>query len=498
MIDTVLGNLREYWLVYSLLALYTVMLAHHAWTGKRETKGLTDYYVGGRNMGGWVIGLSFFATYASTNSFVGFSGQTYDWGVPWMLFVPASVALSLFAWLIIAPRLRSFTRAMDSLTIPDFIGFRFDSTPARVFAALILIAASFFYMTAVFKGIGNLLEVFLEIPYKLSIVIVFFVVMLYTMIGGFISVVKTDSVQGVVMIMAAILLFTGTVNAAGGLNAIFEVRSQAGGEALFTWGGGVAIPGLLGTMFAALIKFAVEPRQLARFFALKGDKAIRTGMLVSTITFGFVFSLLIPIGLYARRIFPDGLGDTDLVIPNLLSQVFGQGTAAFLLVAMVAAAMSSLDSVLLVLASTAERDIVSVIKPGRSEKDQMFWTKGWVALFAFITMLISLNPPGGIVTLTAFSGSLYGACFFPAIVFGLHWQRGSGSAVMTSFGTGIVTLLTWDFIPGSEVVHEVFPAMLLSTVAYAGISLVTRDSASNTVVTLMKNSSHSLRNQAPE
>ncbi|HIC15313.1 MAG TPA: hypothetical protein EYO83_09240 [Gemmatimonadetes bacterium] len=498
MIDTVLGNLREFWLVYSLLALYTVMLAHHAWTGKRETKGLTDYYVGGRNMGGWVIGLSFFATYASTNSFVGFSGQTYDWGVPWMLFVPASVALSLFAWLIIAPRLRSFTRAMDSLTIPDFIGFRFDSTPARVFAALILIAASFFYMTAVFKGIGNLLEVFLEIPYKLSIVIVFFVVMLYTMIGGFISVVKTDSVQGVVMIMAAILLFTGTVNAAGGLNAIFEVRSQAGGEALFTWGGGVAIPVLLGTMFAALIKFAVEPRQLARFFALQGDKAIRTGMLVSTITFGFVFSLLIPIGLYARRIFPDGLGDTDLVIPNLLSQVFGQGTAAFLLVAMVAAAMSSLDSVLLVLASTAERDIVSVIKPGRSEKDQMFWTKGWVALFAFITMLISLNPPGGIVTLTAFSGSLYGACFFPAIVFGLHWQRGSGSAVITSFGTGIVTLLTWDFIPGSEVVHEVFPAMLLSTVAYAGISLVTRDSASNTVVTLMKNSSHSLRNQAPE
>ena len=498
MIDTVLGNLREFWLVYSLLALYTVMLAHHAWTGKRETKGLTDYYVGGRNMGGWVIGLSFFATYASTNSFVGFSGQTYDWGVPWMLFVPASVALSLFAWLIIAPRLRSFTRAMDSLTIPDFIGFRFDSTPARVFAALILIAASFFYMTAVFKGIGNLLEVFLEIPYKLSIVIVFFVVMLYTMIGGFISVVKTDSVQGVVMIMAAILLFTGTVNAAGGLNAIFEVRSQAGGEALFTWGGGVAIPVLLGTRFAALIKFAVEPRQLARFFALQGDKAIRTGMLVSTITFGFVFSLLIPIGLYARRIFPDGLGDTDLVIPNLLSQVFGQGTAAFLLVAMVAAAMSSLDSVLLVLASTAERDIVSVIKPGRSEKDQMFWTKGWVALFAFITMLISLNPPGGIVTLTAFSGSLYGACFFPAIVFGLHWQRGSGSAVITSFGTGIVTLLTWDFIPGSEVVHEVFPAMLLSTVAYAGISLVTRDSASNTVVTLMKNSSHSLRNQAPE
>ena len=107
---------------------------------------------------GWVIGLSFFATYASTNSFVGFSGQTYDWGVPWMLFVPTAVVLCLFAWIVVAPRLRSFTAAMDSLTLPDFIGFRFGSTPARVFAALIVIVASFFYMTAVFKGIGNLLE----------------------------------------------------------------------------------------------------------------------------------------------------------------------------------------------------------------------------------------------------------------------------------------------------------------------------------------------------
>lgn len=488
MIDAVVGNLREYWMVHSLLALYSVMLAHHAWTGNRKTKNLADYYVGGRNMGGWIIGLSFFATYASTNSFVGFSGQTYDWGVPWMLFIPTSVGLSLFAWLVIAPRLRSFTTAMDSLTLPDFIGFRFESTAARVFAALIVVAASFFYMTAVFKGIGNLLEVFLEIPYKLSIVIVFFIVMLYTMIGGFISVVKTDSVQGVVMIFAAILLFTGTVSAAGGLGAIAEVRSQDGGEALFNWGGGVAVPVLLGTMFAGLIKFAVEPRQLARFFALKGDRAIRTGMLVSTITFGFVFTLLIPIGLYARRIFPDGLGgDTDLVIPSLLSEVFGQGTGAFLLVAMVAAAMSSLDSVLLVLASTTERDIVSVIKPRRSDKDQMFWTKGWVALFAFITMLISLNPPGGIVTLTAFSGSLYGACFFPAIVFGLHWKQGSGLAVMTSFTMGITTLLTWDLIPGSQVIHEVFPAMLISTLTYVIVSLITPDSASDKVLTLMNN-----------
>jgi SSS family transporter len=485
MIDAVLANLREYWMVHSLLALYTVLLAHHAWTGNRKTKGLADYYVGGRNMGGWTIGLSFFATYASTNSFVGFSGRTYDWGLPWLLFIPTAVAFSLFAWLVVAPRLRAFTAEMDSLTIPDFIGFRFASTPARVMSALIAIVASFLYMTAVFKGIGNLIETFLHIQYEVSIIIVFFIVMTYTMIGGFISVVKTDSVQGVIMIIAALVLFGGTVNAAGGLGAVTEVRSQPGGEALFTWGGGVAIPVLMGTMFAGLVKFAVEPRQLSRFFALEGEKATRTGMIVSSVTFAAVFSLLIPVGIYARKIIPGGLPDTDLVVPTLLTEVFGPGTGAFLLVAMVAAAMSSLDSVLLVMASTTERDLVSVIAPGRSEASEMFWTRGWVALFALITAIISLNPPAGIVELTAFSGSLYGACFFPAIVFGLHWRRGSGAAVISSFIVGIVVLLTWDFVPGSAILHEVFPAMLLSTAAFYGVSLMTEDSANETVLALM-------------
>jgi SSS family transporter len=485
MIEAILANLREYWMVHSLLVVYTVMLAHHAWAGKRSTKGLADYYVGGRGMGGWVIGLSFFATYASTNSFVGFAGQTYDWGVPWMLFIPMAVAFSLFAWIVVAPRLRSFTKEMDSLTLPDFIGFRFGSTPARVFAALIVIVASFFYMTAVFKGIGNLLETFLEIPYEVSIIIVFFVVMMYTMIGGFISVVKTDSVQGVVMIIAAVLLFTATVSAAGGFGAITEIRAQPGGEALFTWGGGVAVPVLIGTMFAGLVKFAVEPRQLSRFFALEGENATRTGMIVSSVTFAAVFSMLIPVGLYARQILPGGIENTDLVVPTLLADVFGPGTGAFLLVAMVAAAMSSLDSVLLVMASTIERDVVSIIRPGRDEKGEMLWTRIWVALFALITAIISLDPPGEIVELTAFSGSLFGACFFPTIVFGLHWRRGSGAAVIASFLVGIGVLLMWDMVPGAAILHEIFPAMILSTLAYWLVSLVTEDSANETVRRLM-------------
>ena len=449
-IEAILDNLRTYWIVHALLIVYTVLLAYHAWTGNKETKGVADYFVGGRSMGPVAIGLSFFATYSSTNSFVGFSGQAYDWGVTWFILVPFIVGMSLFAWVAVAPRLRSFTESLGSLTIPDFIGFRFGSNAARVLAAVIIIFASLFYMTAVFKGIGNLLEAFLEIPYKAAIVIVFFIVMVYTVVGGFISVVKTDAVQGIVMMIAGVLLFTGTVSAAGGLGSLTALSLDASTAPLLQWGGGVSVALALGVVFAGTVKFAVEPRQLSRFYALESRAAARKGVWVSTLAFALVYTLLIPVGLYARNIIPGGLEDTDLVVPQLLTlgSVFSSGTSAFLLLAMVAAAMSSLDSVLLVMASTAERDIVGMIRPS-DDKSMLRATRVYVAIFALITAIISLNPPGGIVSLTALSGAVYGACFGPPVILGLYWRKGNGTATIASFAAGLFVLLTWGRTPGA-------------------------------------------------
>jgi len=411
-----------------------------------------------------VLGLSFFATYSSTNSFVGFSGQAYEWGAPWLLLVPFIVTMSLFAWMVVAPRLRFFAEELDSVTIPDFIGFRFDSIAARVLAGVLVVFASLFYMTAVFKGIGNLLETFLQIPYKTSIGMIFVIVMLYTMVGGFISVVKTDAVQGVVMSVAAVLLFTGTVSAAGGIGALRSLSAAPETSHLFEWGGGVGVAVLLGTLFASTLKFAVEPRQLSRFYALDGPDALKKGALISTGTFAVVYLLLVPVGLYARKIIPAGLSDTDLVVPTLLADpdVFGPTVGAFLVVAMVAAAMSSLDSVLLVLASTVERDIVGVFKPPKSDAAAVRATRLYVALFAAITAVIALNPPGSIVTLTVLSGSIYGACFFPAVVLGLYWDGGNGPAAISSFLVGVVTLLVWPMTPLGGALHQVFPALFFS------------------------------------
>jgi SSS family transporter len=472
LVYAILDSVRTYWPAHLLLLAYTLVLVHHAVSGKRATKGVADYYVGGRALGGVALGLSFFATYSSTNSFVGFSGQAYEWGIAWLLLAPMAVGFSFAAWRWVAPRLRRFTEELGSLTIPDFIGFRFDSGAARVAAAVIVVFASLFYMTAVFKGIGGLVQAFLGIPYGASIVVVFVVVMGYTMVGGFISVVKTDAVQGVVMILAAVLLFAGTVRAAGGLAAWQPLREAAGTAHLFEWDAAQPFVFTLGVLMAGTAKFVTEPRQLSRFYALQDERARRIGTWVSTASFALVYALLVPIGLYARAVIPAGVTETDEVTPLLLTggEVFSPGVTAFLLLAMVAAAMSSLDSVLLVVAATTERDIVGVWRGAKADAAELAGTRLWVAVFAFLTAVVALRPPGSIVSLTALSGSLYAACFAPSVLLGLFWRRGNGAAVLASFAAGVLVLVLWPQAPISSTVHQIFPALLLSSLAYAALS----------------------------
>lgn len=513
MIDAILDNLRTYWPVHLLLLAYTGVLAYHAWSGNRSTRSIADYFVGGRAMGPLTIGLSFFATYSSTNSFVGFSGRAYEWGVTWFVLVPFVVGLCLFAWVAVAPRLRTFTESLGSLTIPDFIGFRFGSPAARVAAAVIILFASLLYMTAVFQGIGYLLESFLEIPYHAAIAVVFVIVMAYTAVGGFISVVKTDAVQGLVMVAAGILLFWGTAKAAGGLGALAELAGDPTTAPLLRWGGGVeatgagasaggaaaeggartggaigeigagvVVPLAIGVAFANTLKFAVEPRQLSRFYALESRAAARKSLWVSTLAFLVVYSLLIPVGLYARAVVP-GLADTDLVVPTLLTAegVFSEGVGAFLLLAMVAAAMSSLDSVLLVMASTAQRDVAGFFRKPGTDRSVLSSTRIYVGLFALATALIALDPPTDIVSLTAFSGAVYGACFGPSLILGLHWRRGNGAASLTSFVVGLAVLLTWNRLPWTGGVHQVFPGVVFSFLAYWAVARATATYQSTTV-----------------
>ena len=457
--------LQAHWLPTLLLGGYGAMLVHHAFLGRRETKDLTDFFVGGRSMGGLVLGMSFFATFASTNAFVGLAGQSYTFGAPWLLFIPAFIACSLIAWIVVAPRFRAMTEELDSVTLADFVGSRYSSQASRVIVGAIIAVASVFYMTAIYRGSGLVLSSLLSIPYEAAIFLVLIITMSYTMVGGFKSVVRTDAVQGGVMLLAAFAFVSFLLPATGGPGVLFELPSRPETEQLFQWNTAIPLALMLGLIFSGAIKIIIEPRQLSRFYGLRDQAAVRRGMIVSMTAFLVLFALLLPVGMLAHIVLPETITDTDLVLPTLLEQPFmPEAVAALILVAVASAAMSSLDSVLLVSASVCQSDLVAPIVPV-ARKHGIAVTRVFIAILSVTTALVSLNPPGGIIELTAISGSLYSVCLGPAVIGALLWKRGNGTAVIASIAVGVVVMLFWRAYPPASL-HEVFPATAVSAVVY--------------------------------
>lgn len=472
--------LAEHWLAVTLFALYTIALMRNALSGLRVSQSMRGFYVGNRNLSGPLIGLSFFATFASTNSYIGHAGKGYEYGLPWMVMPFMLIVFTYISWRWIGPRTRLLARNFDALTLPDFLAARFlngesdGREPLRVIAAFVVMFCSLLYLVAIFKGAGHLFERFFNVPYQVAIGLALIIVMLYTSIGGFVSVVRTDALQGVLMMIGAVLIFYFVTSAAGGVSAINQLSVSADKQFLFEINGGIPFVVLLGISLSGSLKLIVDPRQTSRFFALKDDAALRSGMWVAIVGLTIVQLCLYPIGIYAHLLI-DGVSDTDLIVPTLVNNaaIFPIWAGDFLFVAIVAAAMSSMDSVLLVAASTGYKNLVQpALSTRRTEaRRQVQWTRLMVIALAIIAAGLALEPPGDILQITIFSGSLYAVCFLPAVVFGLYWSRGSSTAVLASMAVGITTLIVWLIAGYNTLLHEVFPALAVSIAVYVACAL---------------------------
>ena len=464
----------EHWLALTLFATYTAFLVAHARAGLRRSRGMAGFFVGGRSLGGVVIGVSFYATFSSTNSYIGHAGKGYDYGLPWLTKAVALVVFAYLSWRLVAPRLRRFTAQWESVTVPDFLAVRFGSRAVRVAAAGVIAFASLLYLIAIFKGAGNLFQVFLGIPYPAAVGVMFAIVMAYTSVGGFVSVVRTVVMQGTLMVVGALLMFGFVAHAAGGVGAIARLGERPDTAHLLELDAGIPHVVLVGVVLAGSLKLLIDPRQMTRFYGLKDERSLRIGIWVAVLGILVVQCALLPVGLYARFLL-DGVTDTDLVVPRLVTDaaVFPRVVGDFLVVAIIAAAMSSLDSVLLVAASVVSRDIRMELAP-ITEAGAVAWTRGGIIGFAALAALIALRPPGDIVEITIFSGSLYAVCFAPAVLLGLHWRRGSAVAALAAGGVGIAVLLAWLALGWQARLHEVFPALAASTLVYVALACCTR------------------------
>jgi SSS family transporter len=476
--------LREHALQLSFLVGYLALLAYHGWRGKRASKSLADFLIGGRGMGGVIISLSFFATFVSSVTFVGLAGRSYGRGPAWWIIcVVVFTTMVLLAWFVVAPPFVRQSRKNGALTVPEFLGIRYDSLLLRRLAGLVVVAASLAYLVAVYVGAARLLESLLNLDGAIVLIGLFLVVTTYTLAGGFYSVVSTDAVQGVILFAGALLLPVAMIARKGGLGPLLDSVREAEPTAL-DWTGEMPLVTMFGLALGVGIKIIVEPRQLSRFYGLASDEQLRRGRWIAPALLLVTYLCVLPVGFLAHAFVPsgelliEGAVDTDLVVPQLLggaSDLLGPIGGAFFLTALVAAAMSSLDSVLLVAASSVDRDLIA---PGRDEQQAMRLTRRWVVVLSAVATGIAFAPGQGIVEMSSFSGSMYAACFLPTLIIGLFWKRGSRAGALAALVLGFGVTLFWFLSKNTLAagayagVHEVYVGMTVSIPLYVVISLL--------------------------
>ena len=395
-------------------------------------------------------------------------------GLIWYIKGAVIVASCYLAWYLVAPRFFIKAREYNSLTLADFLGRRYESPMLRRVSALVIFVAAGLYMVAVYKGSALALQQFLGLEYHLAAAAVFVVVTAYTLAGGFRSVVLTDAVQGLLMALGSVILVVAVIIKGGGLAAIVDaVRDQD--PNLVSWEGNMPLAAILGLSIAGGMKMLVDPRQLSRIYGLKDQGALRTARIVSPLLILITYLCLLPIGTFAHALIPaNSIPDSDHVMPYLLgtAEVLGPVLSSFFLLVLLSAAMSSLDSILLVAASSVSRDVTIT-----DDQDQraIRRTRLWVVVLSLVSMLVALNPFADIVQITAFSGSLYAACFLPTLVMGLYWKRGTRTGALACVVVGSITVIAWYLVryAGWTSCHEVYVGTLVAFVVYVGVSLLT-------------------------
>ena len=478
----------EHGLQLAFVAAYLALLAFHGWHGKRRTRLLDDYLIGGRGLGGTIVALSFYATFVSSVTFVGHSGRTFTRGPSWWLIcVVVFTGMVLVAWFVVAPPFVRQARRWGVLTIPEFLGARYGSLVVRRLAGLVVVAASLAYMLAVYEGAARILESLLGLEPLVVTAVIFVVVTTYTLFGGFHSVVATDAVQGVILFAGGMLLPIMMIVRKGGLMPLLDAVRDADPAAL-NWTGHMPLVTMIGLALGVGLKFIVDPRQLSRFYGLSSDEQLRRGRWIAPALLFVTYLGMLPVGMFAhafvgssdRFVDASGCVDSDLIIPWLLgpnANLLGPVAGAFFLTALLAAAMSSLDSVLLVAASSVDHDVIA---PGRDSLSAMWLTRLWVLILSAAAAGLSIFIDEGIVEMSSFSGSMYAACFLPTLVMGLFWRRGTAAGAMAALIVGLTATLLWFCLKTTLFNgaywswHEVYVGSAVSMSTYVVVSFATR------------------------
>ncbi|KFF50142.1 MULTISPECIES: sodium/proline symporter PutP [unclassified Salinicola] len=480
----------------SLCAYFVLMIAIGLYAMRTSTATSEDYMLGGRTLSPQVAALSAGASDMSGWLLLGLPGAMFISGLAsaWIgigLFVGA-----FFNWLLVAPRLREQTvHYGNAITIPAFLANRFPTRALslRTVSAIVIVVFFSVYTASGLVAGGKLFEsAFAGVidigglsDYATGVILTLGVVLVYTVVGGFLAVSMTDFVQGCIMmlalvIMPAVVLFG---EGGGGFSQAQQTLNQVD-PTLLSWTDGLTIVGWLSAVTWGLGYFG-QPHIIVRFMAIRSVKDVPTAR---NIGMSWMFISLvgaISVGIFGRAYaIRNGLDVQDpetifIILSNLL---FHPLITGFLYAALLAAIMSTISSQLLVASSSLTEDFYRLfLRKEASEKETVTIGRLSVVAVGVVAAIIASNPDSQVLGLVSNAWAGFGAAFGPLILLSLMWSRTNGAGAIAGMVVGAVTVIVWialgfssSFLGGPGV-YEIIPGFIASFLAIVVVSRMTSD-----------------------
>lgn len=457
-----------------------LMVGIGIYASRFSSKGISEYFIGGRKMNRFVVALSAVVSGRSAWLLLGVTGMAYAQGPSAIWAAAGYIIVELFLFLYYARRLRNFTEKYDCITIPDFFAARFGDQNGLLRVSLVVIFLLFMigYVAAQFVAGGKAFASGFGIDMGAGILITAAIVLVYTLIGGFLAVSLSDMIQAFFMIFALVLLPVLAVMDFGGLSVLLqELNAQ---DLMFVDPFAISVGAAIGFLGIGLGSPG-NPHILTRYMSIDDSRQLKTAAVIGTVwnvimAWGAVF-----IGLAGRAIFPDvsalPAGDTENLFPYLAQQYLHPALFGVVLASIFAAIMSTADSQLLVAASSVVRDVYEkILKKGIEipQKKLVFLSRAVVLLIVVFSLVFGFLAEDLVFWLVLFAWAGLGASIGPTSILALYWKRTTRAGIFAGLFTGTIVTIAWYYTPGlSDVMYELIPGFIASLLATWLVSLST-------------------------
>jgi sodium/proline symporter len=432
-------------ILYTLVAYKLVLVAIGLWATRR-TRDTDDFFLGGRRLGAWVAAISASASSSSAWTLVAVSGMAYLWGWPALWLFPATLSGFLINWLWVAPRLMRASRGNGAITLTEFLAGpdAAQGWPRRivVLASVVVLFSFTFYIAAQFQAAGNAFASAFDLEMRTAVMIGAAVVLLYTLLGGFWAVSVTDTLQGLVMALTALVLPFAAVAAAGGPGAVLAALAAQGPATGGPPTAGIAAVGfVLGTLGIGL-GYPGQPHVVNRFMALRDPRALRDGKIIALSWAVIIYAGMLTVGLAARALYGGLLAD-EQVLFEVTSRLFAPVVAGIMIAAVLSAIMSTADSQLLVAASSVSHDLP------RGARGSLAVSRLVVALISGLAVLVAVLLPQAIFTRVLFAWTALGAAFGPPLLVRLAGFELPPARVFAAMAAGFLGTVWFYWLPNT-------------------------------------------------